>query len=203
MNTSPSDNRSNLYLSKLRLAASLMLGVYSAALIKVMVFKDMPTFRIGSLMLNFSGTDGGHPANFIPYRTILLYLHSDNLIIGGSNIVGNIALLIPVGLLIPVVIRHLTWKKAVTIAVCASLAIELSQVALRIGIFDIDDVILNALGVMTGYRIFMILARWVRSKSYLYIVIAALTLVAAVSAACYVLYPKGAQTMRPGGIILQ
>jgi glycopeptide antibiotics resistance protein len=136
---------------KQRALPSTILLAYSALLVRVMVFKDIPVIRVGGLMLNFGGTDGGHPPNFIPFKTIKPYLLGDNLIIASANLVGNVALLIPVGILIPFIWRMMTWKQALLIAVIAGLSIELSQVVLRIGIFDIDDVILNALGVMIGY----------------------------------------------------
>src|SRR4029453_8797008 len=96
---------------KKHLVSTFILIVYITILIKVMVFKDMPTIRIGSLMLNLSGTDGGHPANFVPFKTILPYLLGDKgLIIAGANLVGNIAPLVPLGFLVPIVYRNMTWK---------------------------------------------------------------------------------------------
>jgi len=152
---------------KKHLVSTFILIVYITILIKVMVFKDMPTIRIGSLMLNFAGTDGGHPANFVPFKTILQYLLGDKgLIIAGANLVGNIAALVPIGFLVPFVYRNMTWKKSLALAAAAGLAIEGMQVVLSVGIFDIDDVVLNALGVMIGYWTFAILAKWVRSKNY-------------------------------------
>ena len=145
-----------------RLLSIIILIAYSAILIKVMVFKDLPTIRIGHLMLNFAGTDAGHAPNFVPFTTIVPYLLGyKGLIIAGVNIVGNIALLVPLGFLFPLVFRN-TWKKSLALAVASGLVIEVMQVVLRVGIFDIDDVILNALGVMIGYGAFVILAKWVR-----------------------------------------
>jgi glycopeptide antibiotics resistance protein len=159
--------RVSLKTMKKHLVSTFILIVYITILIKVMVFKDMPTIRIGSLMLNFAGTDEGHPANFVPFKTILQYLLGDKgLIIAGANLVGNIALLVPIGFLVPFVYRNMTWKKSLALAAAAGLAIEGMQVVLRVGIFDIDDVVLNALGVMIGYWTFAILAKWVRSKNY-------------------------------------
>jgi glycopeptide antibiotics resistance protein len=45
----------------------------------------------------------------------------------------------------------MTWRKSLALAVAVGLAIEGMEVVFRVGIFDIDDVILNALGVMLGY----------------------------------------------------
>jgi glycopeptide antibiotics resistance protein len=185
---------------KKHLVSTFILIVYITILIKVMVFKDMPTIRIGSLMLNFSGTDGGHPANLVPFKTILQYLLGDKgWIIAGANLVGNIAPLVPIGFLVPFVYRHMTWRKSLALAAAAGLAIEGMQVVLRVGIFDIDDMILNALGVMIGYWTFAILAKWMRSKNYKNIVFAAI-IVSAALAVFYgaVVYPMSHQPVNPG-----
>ena len=44
---------------KKRLPAAFILIAYTVALIKIMVFKDVPLIRIGPLMLNFGGTQEG------------------------------------------------------------------------------------------------------------------------------------------------
>ncbi len=145
-----------------RLIAALLFIAYSAILIKVMVLKDVPLISIGSLMLNFGGTATG-PANFMPFKTIANYLSSKGLIIAGINLIGNIVLLLPIGFLAPLAYKSLTWKKALLLAIGAGLAIETLQAVLNVGIFDIDDVILNAIGAIIGYGIFMLFAWIARS----------------------------------------
>src|SRR5580765_871732 len=116
---------------KKHLTATFMLIAYCAILIKVMVFKDIPTIRIGSLMLNFAGTNGGHPPNFVPFKTIVPYLLGyHGWIIAGVNLVGNIALLVPIGLLAPFVYRRMTWKASLALGVAAGLCIEVMQTVL-------------------------------------------------------------------------
>lgn len=177
----------------------LILIIYCAMLIKIMVFKDMPMIRVGSLMLNFGGTDGGHPPNLVPFKTILPYLFGHKgLIIAGINLVGNIALLVPVGCLAPLVFRNIRWKKSLILAVASGLFIELLQTVLRVGIFDIDDVILNALGVMIGYWAFMVAARWVRSRQYAHLVVAVIALIAVSVTAWYALFPRGQRQVDGG-----
>lgn len=147
-----------------RFVAASVLALYSALLIKVLVFKDLPTIHIGRLMFRFGGsTEGGHPTNFVPFMTIVPYLFGEQgFIIAGVNLAGNIALLVPVGLLAPLVFKNLTWQKALVLATAAGLTLEIMQAVLQIGIFDIDDVILNALGVMAGYWAFVLIAKWMR-----------------------------------------
>jgi len=151
---------------KKRLLAGIVLIAYYALLIKVMVFKDLPTIRIGRLMFNFGGTDRG-AANFIPFKTIVPYLFGNQgLVIGGVNLLGNVALLVPVGFLAVLVCRNFTWRKALLLSVAAGLSIETLQALLHLGIFDVDDIMLNALGVLVGFWIFVIFAKWIRAKNY-------------------------------------
>ncbi|MES2930757.1 MAG: VanZ family protein [Patescibacteria group bacterium] len=174
-----------------RLIATLILIAYSAILIKVMVFKDMPLIKVDQLMLNFGGTATGH-ANFVPFKTIGPYLLGyKGWIIAGINLVGNIALLVPIGFLVPFIYRNMTRKKSLALAVAAGLVIEIMQTVLHVGIFDIDDVILNALGVMIGFWVFVILGKWVRERKYVIILIAVIIVVAATLATLYAVYPKG------------
>jgi glycopeptide antibiotics resistance protein len=181
----------NLEAVKKHLVSTLLLIAYSLLLIKIMVFKDLPVVRIGPLMFRFGGTHDG-PANLVPFKTILLYLFGgQGLIIGGLNIVGNIVLLVPVGFLLPLIFRNITWKKMLAIAVASGLLIEGMQVVLHVGIFDIDDVILNGLGVMIGYWTFLILMNWMRSGKFKTVVFAALIVIIVAGVLVYAFYPKG------------
>ena len=183
---------------KKRFLPALILLAYTAILIKVMVFKDVPPIRVGHLILNFGGTNAGHHANFLPFTTIVPYLLGyKGWIIAGINLGGNIALLIPLGFLLPLVRPTITSKQALVLAVATGLAIETMQTVLRVGIFDIDDVILNAFGVMLGYWAFVVLAQWVRSRSYKKIVLAGSTGIAAAAAAFWAVYPTFHQPVTP------
>jgi hypothetical protein len=103
------------------------------------------------LKLNFGGTLEG-PANIIPFKTIIQYLHADKgVLIAAINILGNIFLLVPFGFLVAASFTNITWLKKITIALAVGSLIEGMQVLLHIGIFDIDDVILNGMGVIVGY----------------------------------------------------
>jgi glycopeptide antibiotics resistance protein len=120
---------------------------------------------MGPIMLNFGGTQDGDP-NYIPFKTILPYLLGDNgFLIGALNIGGNIAFLIPIGFLLPFVFKGFDWRGLLVIAVLSGLSIEVTQVFLQIGIFDIDDVILNGLGVMVGFWVYLFFQK-IMSSSY-------------------------------------
>ncbi|HEX2792278.1 MAG TPA: VanZ family protein [Candidatus Paceibacterota bacterium] len=148
-----------------RLVPALLLALYGALLAKVMVFKDVPLIRIGRVMVNFGGTDASGSANLVPFSTILPYLLGyKGLMIAGINLAGNVALLVPIGFLAPFIHRAMTWRQSLTLGAFAGLAIEIPQSLLRVGVFDIDDVILNAFGVLVGYWVHAAYAKWIRPR---------------------------------------
>lgn len=137
-----------------RFIPTLILFAYSALVIKLLVFKNV-LLTLGPLMFRFT-TDTGQ-TNFVPFKTILPYLLGEKgRMIALIELVGNIAPFVPIGFLVPFVYRKITWQKTLALAIASGLAIEGMQVIFRVGIFDIDDVILNGLGVMIGSWIFSI-----------------------------------------------
>lgn len=146
-----------------RIIPAILVVFYCAILIKVLVLKDLPLIRIGQLMLSFGGTHEG-PPNFIPFKTILPYLFgSKGWLIAGINLIGNIILLVPFGFLLPLIIRNMGWKQALLWAFGSGTVIELMQVFMHVGIFDIDDIILNALGSMIGFWSLHLFTRLMKS----------------------------------------
>ena len=138
-----------------RWLATCALIAYSAILIKFVVFKAIPTIHIGHLRFRFAGPHTG-PGNFVPFKTIVPQLIGrGNHLIDIVNLIGNIIPFMPIGLLAPLVFRSISWQKALVVGVVTGLTFEVMEVVFRVGIFDIDDVILNGLGVMIGYGVFV------------------------------------------------
>ncbi|MEG0895508.1 MAG: VanZ family protein, partial [Oscillospiraceae bacterium] len=101
--------------------------------------------------------------NFIPFKTIYTYIQSAvnntmNISIILQNIIFPIILFVPMGILSLINENH--FKKTTHI-VCCSLAIstviEVLQLVLRRGVFDIDDILLNLLGTVLGIVIFSLI----------------------------------------------
>lgn len=81
------------------------------------------------------------------------------------NLFGNVICFIPFGIFLPAIGGHFKSFVRVTIlAAFFSLFIESIQLYFKIGIFDVDDLMLNTLGGMIGYIIYkiysMIRYRW-------------------------------------------
>jgi glycopeptide antibiotics resistance protein len=63
--------------------------------------------------------------------------------------------LVPFGFLITILYQNIKWKKVLLIGLSVGASLELLQVIFKSGIFDIDDIILNFLGVVLGYLLFI------------------------------------------------
>jgi len=76
------------------------------------------------------------------------------------NLIGNIFMFVPIGFFLPHKWR--TFRKFgifIITALFIDLTIELTQYFLKLGWFDVDDIILNVLGMAAGYLVYRILAR--------------------------------------------
>ena len=85
------------------------------------------------------------------------------------NTLGNIALFLPLGILLPLTFdRFRTLKRVLLIAFCLSLGIEAIQFFSRfIGsprAVDIDDVLLNTLGASLGFAVYWYIPRRTGSR---------------------------------------
>jgi glycopeptide antibiotics resistance protein len=80
------------------------------------------------------------------------------------NLLGNILPFMPIGLLAPLVFRSVSWQKALLLGVVIGVSFEVMEVVFRVGIFDVDDVMLNAFGVMLGYGASVMLNRRLSSS---------------------------------------
>ena len=142
-----------------RWLAAVALIAYSAILIKLVVFKSIPVIRIGHLRLRFAGSHTG-AGNFVPFKTIVPELTGrGNHLIDVVNLIGNIVPFMLIGLLAPLAFRSISWQKALVLGVFTGLTCEVMEVVFRVGIFDVDDLILNAFGVIAGYGVFVMFKR--------------------------------------------
>ena len=98
--------------------------------------------------------------NFIPFKTIIEYVQRyidgyRNLSV--LNLLGNLALFVPMGMALPCLSRKLNrfWKVTLTVLGMV-VVVELVQGLLRVGSIDIDDIIFNVVGAMVGYGIIVI-----------------------------------------------
>lgn len=82
------------------------------------------------------------------------------------NLVGNVLAFIPFGLFVPMIAPRLDTPLRVTLlSLEFSLAVELIQLVSKVGSFDVDDILLNTIGGILGYIIWIVSNR-IRRKLY-------------------------------------
>ena len=96
--------------------------------------------------------------NLIPLVNILDY---DIKREAAINIIGNISMFIPTGIIMPILYKRLDrfWKVLLAGA-GLSFGIEMIQLLFPGSVTDIDDLILNAAGVAIGYGIYKLAVRF-------------------------------------------
>ena len=78
------------------------------------------------------------------------------------NVIGNVAMFIPSGIVLPIIYKRLdTFVKVLLAGGGISLCIEIIQLPFSVRATDIDDLILNTVGVIVGYRIYALI-RYIR-----------------------------------------
>ena len=97
-----------------------------------------------------------HEANIVrllPFVSTILFVQNttswESIII---NLFGNIIMFIPFGFLGWLNAKYFSFKKLIVDFLSALIIVEALQYLTRLGVFDIDDLALNSLGVWIGFR---------------------------------------------------
>ncbi|QRG67564.1 VanZ family protein [Brevibacillus choshinensis] len=140
---------------------SIAFILYLWLVVKILLFKFGPIewkALFASMSLSLS-----HPeliwerllirGNLIPFHEIRNYLANMSEGVRIVNFIGNVLAFLPFGFLLPFL--HMQkdrsfWKTAI-LSFLFSLCLEAAQLIASIGIFDVDDLLLNTTGGMLGY----------------------------------------------------
>ena len=99
--------------------------------------------------------------NWIPLVNLFDYPEMRDILI---NVIGNTAMFIPLGIVWPSVYKGLdTHWKVISAGIGVSLCIEILQLLFYDRVSDIDDLLLNSLGFIIGYLLYL-LAKQVSKK---------------------------------------
>ncbi len=97
-----------------------------------------------------------HEANIVrllPFVSTILFVQNttswESIII---NLFGNIIMFIPFGFLGWLNAKYFSFKKLIVDFLSVLIIVEILQYLTRLGVFDIDDLALNSLGVWIGFQ---------------------------------------------------
>lgn len=137
---------------------NIIFGSYIVALLSQTIIPIWNIFFVDGKFLIEISTYNARGFNVIPFKTILDYLTGTNDFYGNANmtirivnLLGNICLFVPFGFLFPIIFERFS-KVHITLffGILLSLFIETMQFFIERS-SDIDDIILNCIGVILGY----------------------------------------------------
>ena len=137
-----------------REAILLLMYINLAVIIRFVFFpKELVDGHVQSLVFD--------PYSVIPFRINMVplfhLLEYDSIRDIIWNVVGNAAMFIPSGIVLPILYRKLdSFWKVVAGGALISLCIEILQLPFASRASDVDDLILNTLGVAVGYGIYAV-----------------------------------------------
>ncbi|MCI8565113.1 MAG: VanZ family protein [Lachnospiraceae bacterium] len=142
---SPSKNRRNCR----RILLGLMFLTYLVFLCYIMFFAEM---------LGRTEIEREYSYNLVLFREIARFIrYRDRLGMKAVfwNLGGNVLCFMPFGFFLPLISKNVDrWYLSVLLSLYLSLLIELTQLFLKVGSFDVDDLLLNTIGGLLGFLVY-------------------------------------------------
>ena len=83
-----------------------------------------------------------------------------------TNLFGNVVIFVPFGFFMPMASKYRSLFSTVFYSFGVSLCVETFQLVTKVGSFDVDDLLLNTIGGLAGYILFIICAAIRRRHVY-------------------------------------
>ena len=144
-----------------RLIPRIVFGAYCALMLYLLFFQHrMPLLSEDTYLLTLRRN-----LNYLPGDTILRFYRLLRYYPGYRhaaivNLFGNIGMFIPLGFCLPWVFARLRgWWKTLLTSALIIICVELTQLVTLLGHCDVDDLILNLIGVLIGYVLWAVTLR--------------------------------------------
>jgi glycopeptide antibiotics resistance protein len=143
----------------------ILFGLYSLIMLYLLLGRK-------SLITKYYWTMVQGSINLVPFHTVqefvnTLHTSSSTYLIRHSfiNLAGNVVMFIPYGFFLPWIFeRCKKYNRTVIYSGTTIVLIEIIQLFSLRGSFDVDDLILNLVGVSLGYALFMLIAKSIARK---------------------------------------
>ena len=144
---------------------TILWWVYIVLLFVFVVVKFKGSFYELSDRINSHSMQGSTNYNLIPFRSMSVQIERITQWWALKNLLGNIIPFIPFGFILPITYKKFSSMiKVLSIGFASILLIEIFQFFTKLGSFDVDDIILNIVGIVCGYLMFLIMNRIFASK---------------------------------------
>lgn len=103
--------------------------------------------------------------NLVPFQEIQRFWNYRDMLgwVAYANLFGNVIIFIPFGFFMPMASRYRSFFLTMSYSLGLSLLVEVFQFISKVGSFDVDDIILNTIGGIVGYILFIVcntIRRW-------------------------------------------
>lgn len=113
--------------------------------------------------------DRNYSYNFVLFKEItryIVYREKLGMFAVLANLLGNIIGFVPFGFMMPVIsVKRRNFFTMAFLSFLLSLIIESIQLVLRVGSFDVDDLLLNTVGGIMGYVLFRTFSKYRRKNN--------------------------------------
>lgn len=137
---------------RLRLLGKFLFAVYIIFLMYFLIFSDW---------YGRSGVMEEYHYNLVFFQEIRRFWEYRELLGVWSvvNLLGNVLIFVPLGIFEPMASYRRSFFGTVFDGFLISMLVEVFQFISKVGRFDVDDLLLNTLGVIFGYLIFLLCNR--------------------------------------------
>ena len=153
------------FMSMIKLCLWVIFIAFLLLLTKNILFKKSPGYYkryFRNEYRHYSVKNGWEHSNTKPFSTIQLFYNSRrlNAEYKQDNLLGNLLGFAPIGILLPLLMP--LFRKGINALLAGfflSLGFEMTQLVLGLGVFDVDDILLNTTGCFAGYFFYWLVNR--------------------------------------------
>ncbi len=137
---------------KFRIVGKILFVLYVAFIIYFLIFSDWYG-RTGEMQ--------EYRYNLVLFQEIKRfweYRHQVGFFAMFTNLFGNVIIFMPFGFFMPMASKYRSFLATTFSSFGLSLCVETFQLVTKVGSFDVDDLLLNTIGGVAGYLVFVICA---------------------------------------------
>ena len=160
-----------------RLIIDTIFFIYLLCVLNITIFPIPFQKTFINDFLNSLGSDPRYKYNLIPFMTVIDSVKNaftyNTYGLEFKNIGGNLILLTPLGIYVHFIKRNLGRKNILIMGFAIAMVIELIQLSISLLLgysyrsFDVDDLILNTLGFIIGYKSFSLIKNEISNDHFL------------------------------------
>ena len=160
-----------------RLIIDIIFFIYLLCVLNITIFPIPFQKSFIDSYLNTLGSDPRFKYNLIPFMTVVDSFKNaftyNTYLLELKNIGGNLILLTPLGIYVHFIKRNLEMKNILILGFATAMVIELIQLSISLLLgysyrsFDVDDLILNTIGFIIGYKSFTLIKNEITKNNFI------------------------------------